>query len=90
MLFDVTRTRKLALLNSPSDQVLPQVSVELPSTAVWSAVVSVASVFAAVHDVPPFQESSTLMLLVPEVLSSRQSSRTSMPVMVAFPGRETL
>jgi len=88
VLFDVTRTRKLALLNSPSDQALPQVSVELPSIAECSLVVSVLSVLAAVHDVPPFQDSSTLMLLVPEVLSSRQSSRTSMPVMVAPPGRE--
>jgi hypothetical protein len=87
-LFDVTRTRKLVLPSSCTDQVLPQVSVEPPSTAVCSLVLSVLSVFAAVQEVPPSQESWTLMLLVPEVLSSHQSRRTSMPVTEESGGME--
>jgi hypothetical protein len=51
-------------------------------------VVSVLSVFAAVQEVPPSQESSTLMLLVLKVLSSHQSRRTSMPVMEESDGME--
>ncbi len=50
--------------------------------------VSVLSVFVAVQEAPPSHDSSTLMLLVPEVLSSVQSRSTSMPLMEQPPGTE--
>ena len=80
-LLEVSRTRKLASLSSATVQVRPQVSDKPPRTVVCSVVVSWVSVWAAVQEVPPSQESSTLMLWVPEVLSSHQSSRTSIPAM---------
>ena len=42
-------------------------------------VVSVGVTFAAVQDVPPFQESWTHIAGVPEVESDRASRRTSIP-----------
>ncbi len=56
----------------------------------WNAgrMVSVLSVFVAVQEVPVFQESAALMLLVPEALSSLQSRSTSMPLMEQPDGME--
>ena len=49
-------------------------------------VVNVAVDWGAVHETPPFQESSTHMRGEPDVLSTRLSRRTSMPLMVAPAG----
>src|SRR5688572_1343135 len=55
----ITRTRKLALAKFAALHVRPQVSVELPSVNVPMLVPSVAVDLAAVHVVPPSQESCT-------------------------------
>jgi hypothetical protein len=88
-LFDVTRTRKFAFERSLAVHDRPHRSLALPRVAECSLVVSVRSVFAAVHDAPPFHESSALMLLSPNTLSRYQSSRTSMPLMAQPAGRLT-
>ena len=78
----VALTRKLEFVKSDVDQVRPHVSEGLPRITVCSVVVSSVSVFAAVHVVPPSQDNSTSMRLPPPVLSSHQSSLTSMPLML--------
>src|SRR5262245_39975986 len=86
LLLDVTLSLKFALLRSAAVQLRPQVSVGDPNTVVCSAVVSTVSVFIGVHVAPPSDECSTLMLLVPIVLLSRQSRRTSMPLTLQLVG----
>src|SRR5215510_14550885 len=86
----VIRTRKFALLKSPSAQERPHVSAAPPSMYVASLVVRVAVDFAAVHDTPPFHESWMQNFGAPEVLSTRPSARTSIPVIVAPAGILTL
>src|SRR3972149_6255633 len=89
-LLEVMRSRKLSLLSSAAAQLLPHVSVLPPRTAVCSSVVPVLSVLAAVQDAPLSQESSTLVLLLPMVLSSHQSRRISMPLTEHPEGMEML
>ncbi len=81
LLFEITRTRKLPSDSSETVHVRPHVSPAPPRITVCWEVVSWVSVFVAVQDAPPSQDRSTLMLLVPGVASSHQSSRTSMPEM---------
>ena len=52
----MTRTRRFASLRLLAVQPRPHMSLLRPRTAVCSVVVSVGSVWAAVHVVPPFQE----------------------------------
>ena len=66
----VTRTLKLASLNSDGAQVRPQSSAEPPRTTVRSVVLSTVSALDAVQDVPPSHESSTSILFVPSTASS--------------------
>ena len=87
---EVSRTRKFASLSSATVQAYPHASSGPPKVAVCSEVVAVVSVFAVVQEVSPSQESSTLMLLVPSVLSSHQSRRTSMPLTEQPEGIEML
>jgi hypothetical protein len=75
----ITRTRKFAFPRSVGLQVRPHVSAEPPSVNVARLVPSVPVAFAAVQVVPPSQDSCTHILGVPDVLSARASSRTSIP-----------
>ena len=84
----VTRTRKVALVNSLALQARPHVSVELPRTSLRSVVASVPVVLAVVQEEPLFQDSATHILGEPLVLSARASRRTSMPVTVTPGGNE--
>jgi hypothetical protein len=82
----ITRTRKPALPKLVALHVLPHVSDALPSRRVDCAVVSVGVVLADVHDAPPSADSWTHMRGLPLVLSTRASSRTSIPLIDAPPG----
>jgi hypothetical protein len=84
----ITRTRKLAFESSAGVHVRPHVFVALPSVRVDMVVLRVDVACAAVHEAPPFQDSCTHMRGEPDVLSTRASSRTSMPRTVAPEGRE--
>jgi len=75
----VTRTRKLAFARLAALHVRPHVSVAPPSVNVVRAVPSVPVTFAVVQVAPPSAESCTHIRGVPDVLSARARSRTSMP-----------
>ena len=84
----ITRTRKLAFESSAGVHVRPHVFVVPPNVLVVIVVLSVGVAWAAVHEAPPFQESCTHIRGDPDVLSTRASSRTSMPRTVAPEGNE--
>lgn len=84
----ITRTRKFASAKLAGLQVRPQVSVVLPRVKVFMPVPRVPVAFAAVHVVPPSQDSCTHILGELEVLSTRASRRTSIPPIVAPAGIE--
>jgi hypothetical protein len=84
----MTRTRKFALPKSAGLHERPQVSAAPPSVNVARLVPSVPVAFAAVQVVPPSQDSCTHILGVPEVLSDRASSRTSIPAIAEPAGTE--
>jgi len=84
----VTRTRKLTSLNSAMVQVLLQVSAGPPMMTVVSVIGSALFDCKAVQEVPPSQERSTSILLLPATSSSHRSRRTSMPAMTQPAGIE--
>jgi hypothetical protein len=75
----ITRNLKFAFARSAALHARPHVSAVPPSVNVASVVPRVAVVLAAVHVVPPSGDTCTHILGVPDVLSARASSRTSMP-----------
>jgi hypothetical protein len=84
----ITRRRKFAFPKSAGLHVRPHVSAAPPSVNVARLVPSVPVAFAAVQVVPPSQESWTHIVGVPEVLSARESSRTSIPAIAEPAGTE--
>jgi hypothetical protein len=80
---EVILTLKFALLSSLAVHVCPQSSVVEPRMIVLPVLVdSFVAFIGAVHEVPPFHDSSTLKELLPPVSFTHQSSLTSMPSMV--------
>ena len=77
----VTRTRKLALLRSLSDQVCPQLSAELPSVYVVLLLPMVADL-AVVQLAPLFHERSTQTILVAAPLDAHEFNLISIPSIV--------
>ena len=82
----LTRTRKFALESSAAVQLRPHVLVAPPRVRAVMLVVNVGVACAAVHETPPSQESATHIRGEPDVLSTRASRRTSMPLTAAPAG----
>jgi hypothetical protein len=83
------RTRRLALVSSLAFHARPQVSLELPKMSVRSLVDRFVPVFIVVQLVPLFHESWRQKRGDPEVLSTRASVLTSIPVMLDPAGMES-